>query len=189
MGADPLTDAARWLDGLIATHERRVLAYALRRTPTEDDAEEVAAETFVVAWRKRAEVPADALPWLLAVARRVLANQRRSQQRRLGLIARLIQEPTEPTSSVGAADRGPAIRTLERLRPDDQELLRLVAWEELDHRSIGQVLGISENAVAIRLYRARQRFRDELLKDSGHIRTSTSTKGNLDGAVQEQPND
>lgn len=189
MGAESTTDAARWLNELMAAHERRVLAYAIRRAPTEADAEEAAAETFVTAWRKRAQVPADALPWLLGVARRVLANQRRSRQRHLGLIARLTQHGASAEAPAGAADEGPAIRALGRLRPDDQELLRLVAWEELDHRSIGLVLGISENAVAIRLYRARQRFRDELLKDSDTSRTSTSTKGNLNGAVQEQPND
>jgi RNA polymerase sigma-70 factor (ECF subfamily) len=173
----------------MAAHERRVLAYALRRTATAADAEEVAAETFVIAWRRRGQVPEDPLPWLFGVARRLVANQRRARQRQLGLIARITQRGVDAPPTVAVGVEGPATRALVRLRPDDQELLRLVAWEELDHRSIGLMLGISENAVAIRLYRARQRFRDELLKDSGQIRTSTSTKGNLDGAVQEQPND
>ena len=182
-------DAARWLAALFETHERRVLAYALRRTAIEADAEDIAAETFVVAWRRRREVPDDALPWLLGVARRLLANQRRGQGRRAGLFARLVQERSEVTAPSSDGNEGPAIRALVRLGPADQELLRLVAWEELDHRSIGLVLGISENAVAIRLHRARQRFRDELLKESGSSRTSTQAKGNLNGAVQEQPND
>ena len=184
----PPMDAARWLAALFEAHERRVLAYALRRTATEADAEDIAAETFVVAWRRRREVPDDALPWLLGVARRLLANQRRGQGRRAGLFARLVQQRSE-VAAVSVGDEGPAIRALVRLSPSDQELLRLVAWEELDHRSIGLALGISENAVAIRLHRARQRFRDELLKESGPSRTSTQAKGNLNGAVQEQPND
>jgi len=188
MGADSASDAALWLDELIAIHERRVLAYALRRTPTAADAEEVAAETFVIAWRKRSQIPADPLPWLLGVARRLLANQRRGQRRYLGLITRMTATTMDPAVSMDAGD-GAAVRTLGRLRPNDQELLRLVAWEELDHRSIGVVLGISENAVAIRLHRARQRFRDEILKDPAPSRTSTHTKGNLNGAVQEQSND
>jgi RNA polymerase sigma-70 factor (ECF subfamily) len=178
-------DAARWLDELFAAHERRVLAYALRRTPTEADAEDIAAETFLVAWRRRADVPDDALPWLLGVARRLIANQRRSQRRRVGLFARLIGQAAEPAGGVVDSGSGPAQQALARLSTDDQELLRLVAWEELDRRSIGLVLGITPNAVAIRLHRARQRLRDELLKDSGSNRTSSDTKGNLNGAVQE----
>ena len=181
-------DAARWLDELVAAHERRVLAYALRRTPTEADAEEISAETFVVAWRRRRDVPTDALPWLLAVARRLIANQRRAQQRRSGLLARLMRQDPEPAVA-GLADEGPAQRALARMGADDQELLRLVVWDELDHRSIGLVLGITPNAVAIRLHRARQRLRDEFLKDSGTTRTSTEAKGNLNGAVQEPGND
>ena len=66
----------------------RVLAYALRRTSREQ-AEEVLAETFIVAWRRLNEIPDDPIPWLLAVARRVLANQRRATSRREALDQRL----------------------------------------------------------------------------------------------------
>ena len=55
----------------------RVLAYGLRRTDPER-ARDATAETFVVAWRRLADVPPDPLPWLLGVARRVLANERRA---------------------------------------------------------------------------------------------------------------
>ena len=61
-----------------------------------------------------------------------------------------------------------------------------MAWEELDQRAIGQVLGISVNAVAIRLFRARIRFKDEFVKDPGGIRTSTEAKGTINGALQER---
>src|SRR5947209_1710216 len=58
----------------------RVYAYA-RRRGTAEDAQEVVAETFLVAWRRLDHVPADPLPWLLNVARKVLANRRRSSRR------------------------------------------------------------------------------------------------------------
>lgn len=181
-------DAARRLEELFQANERRVLAYALRRTSSPADAEDAAAETFIIAWRKIEQVPDDALPWLLAVARRVLANQRRASRRRAWLFQKLGRQsaPAPVSIAEGDIDDGLALATLARLRPDDQELLRLVAWDELDQRGIGQLLGISANAVAIRLHRARSRFRDELMKDPGGIRTSTEAKGTINGAMQER---
>src|ERR1700742_981233 len=77
---------------------RAILAYALRRVAGPDDAADVVAETFLVAWRRFAEVPTGdgALLWLYAVAGRVIANQRRAERRRTRLGARL-----------GGAARGP----------------------------------------------------------------------------------
>ncbi len=72
------------------THVRAVLGYALRRVEIREDAADVAAETFAVAWRRWDDVPPDDVrPWLLGVARRVLANQQRSHRRWERLGARL----------------------------------------------------------------------------------------------------
>ena len=189
MGSEwPATpDAVRKLDELFENFGRRVLAYAARRTPTLADAEDAAAETFAIAWRKIEQMPDDALPWLLAVARRVLANQRRGDHRRESLVARLGQRVSShhAPSIAGESADGPALSALARLRTDDQELLRLVAWDELDHAAIAIVLGITPNAVAIRLHRARKRFEEEL-KDSRRTRTDTEAKGAINGAVQER---
>lgn len=171
-------------------HHRAVLAYTLRRTSTEADAEDAVAETFAVAWRRIDQVPHPeaALPWLLAVARRVLANQRRSLLRRVQLGLRLRREPQQPTALFGTG--GPAIEALEQLHPDDQELLRLLAWDGLSHAEAGQVLGISANAVAVRLHRARRRFAAELsrreVKGSGSSRTSDRVEGRMPGRTYEE---
>lgn len=178
--------AASRLDELFANYERRVLGYALRRTVTEADAQDAAVETFTIAWRKIDQVPTDALPWLLAVARRVIANQRRGSQRRAWLVAKLGRQSISPQHvPAGEPEDGPALAAMARLPAGDQELLRLMAWEELDHAAIASVLGISVNAVAIRLHRARKRFRDELLKDAGPSRTPTEAKGTSTGAMRE----
>jgi len=184
----PTVDGASRIAELLAAYERRVLAYALRRAKTDADAEDAAAETFAIAWRKIDVIPADALPWLLAVARRVIANQRRSGRRRAWLIERLGRHPGSALELPAADDPedGPAIAALGRLRDDDQELLRLVAWEELDHQTIAATLGISPNAVAIRLHRARKRFRDELVKGSRPSRTFLGVKGAVNGNLQER---
>ncbi len=173
------------IEAIVSAHERQVLAYATRRTSTPADAEEVAAETFIIAWRKVDVIPAEALPWLYAVARRVLANQRRGNGRRDRLAALLRVEDVPTPMPLGEARDGPAMTALASLAPSDQELLRLVAWEELGNREIAQVLGISPNAVAIRLHRARQRFADALtgtpfaddVKYLDPSRTSVEVKG------------
>jgi RNA polymerase sigma-70 factor (ECF subfamily) len=184
-------DAALRLDGLFQAHERRVLAYAMRRTASPEDAEDAAAETFAIAWRKIEQAPDEALPWLLSIARRVISNQRRGRRRRAWLFLKMSRSMSPEPVTVPGADQAddadaPALAALSRLRADDREILRLVAWEELDNRGVGVVLGITPNAAAIRLHRARKRFRDELLKEPGPIRTSTEQKDAIDGALQER---
>jgi RNA polymerase sigma-70 factor (ECF subfamily) len=158
-------------DALFEATNRQVLAYAMRRTRSAADAEDIVAETFTVAWRRIADVPPDPLPWLYGVARRLIANQRRGAGRRLLLHLKLWSEPRGGAGQL-RMEGGPATEALGRLSDTDQELLRLVAWESLDHAGIGQVLGISVNAVAIRLHRARARFAQELEKIS-----TNDTKG------------
>jgi RNA polymerase sigma-70 factor (ECF subfamily) len=185
----PTADDARVVAELFDAHHARVLAYALRRAATEADAEEAASETFAVAWRRIRDAPDDALPWLYAIARRVIANQRRSGLRRIALHLRLTNVDAPAPERIGE-EQGPATLALGRLPAADQELLRLVAWEELSHRQIAQTLGISENAVAIRLHRARRRLAESLadddrMKGSAMSRTSGEAKGISPGDRQE----
>jgi RNA polymerase sigma-70 factor (ECF subfamily) len=168
------------LEDLFEAHHRALLAYAARRLPTLTDAEDVVAEVFLVAWRRIDDVPEGdaALPWLYGVARKTIGNQRRGMFRRGRLQARL--EQTAERSSPGApaaANVEPALDALDRLGEADRELLRLVAWEELSHAEIAAVMGISVNAVAIRLHRARARFEQALVKGPGGWRTWLSVKG------------
>ncbi len=173
-------------DALFTEHQRPVLAYAMRRTRTLADAEDVAAETFTIAWRKCDAIPTEEpLPWLYAVARRVLANHRRGNGRRERLAALLRVEDVATPLRAGDDHDGPAFVALATLSPADQELLRLVAWEELGNQQIAEVLGITPNAVAIRLHRARARYADALARtrdsdDLKHLdpsRTSGEVKG------------
>src|SRR6478672_3188813 len=79
-----------------------VRAYALRRADPAD-ADDVVAETFLVAWRRLDDVPSDPRPWLLSVARRVVANRRRSNRRVVSLTERLALG-TGAGRSLGADD-------------------------------------------------------------------------------------
>jgi RNA polymerase sigma-70 factor (ECF subfamily) len=155
-----------------------VLAYARRRA-AEPEAEEAALATFEVAWRRRSELPTEPLPWLYGVARRTLANQRRADRRRSRLVDRLGRASgapdsasAEPDSAAVATSALAARAALEQLRPEDRELLMLVAWEGLDAASVSQVLDISPGAVAVRLHRARRRLESLLppLGEPGELR-------------------
>lgn len=143
-----------------------MLAYALRRTSREE-AEEVVAETFIVAWRRLPEVPDDPVPWLLAVARRVLANQRRATGRRKALDQKLGSAPRpgslvapDPAEEVGA--RMALDDALKRLSEWDKEALLLVAWEGLDNRRAAIVMNCSPARFAVGLHRARRRLTQQL---------------------------
>jgi RNA polymerase sigma factor (sigma-70 family) len=141
-----------------------VLGYALRRTGSKEDAEDVVAETFLTAWRRLDRLPdgAGVRPWLYGVARKALANQRRGDVRRARLAGRLraSERVTPPANAEGEVATVAA--AFARLSEDDREVLALVAWEELDAEEVATVLGCSRNAARIRLHRARRRLAREL---------------------------
>lgn len=149
--------------------------YVARRLDP-DAAQDALAETLLVLWRRLDDVPPGeaALPWCYAVARNCVANERRSARRRSGLLVRvaastrppLVDEPALPDPELHAA--------LRRLRDQDQELLRLWAWEDLGPAEIAVVLGITPNAAAIRLHRARRRL-------AALLETATGKESAADG--------
>jgi RNA polymerase sigma-70 factor (ECF subfamily) len=144
---------------------RRFLA---RRTDPAT-ADDVLSETLLVCWRRLAELPDEPLPWAYAVARNCLANAQRSARRQDRLAARIsaVDPPRETVPGPGETDDA-LTEAMARLRPDDAELLRLWAWEQLAPGEIATVLEISPNAASIRLHRAREKLRAELRKtDAG----------------------
>ena len=63
------------------------------------------------------------------------------------------------------------LAALKQVRQDDQEVLRLAAWEGLTNAELAVALGCSENAATIRLHRARKRLAEQLAKEepsAGH---------------------
>jgi RNA polymerase sigma factor (sigma-70 family) len=161
----------RRFEALYAQHYARVLGYVLRRIDGPDQAADVLADTFLVAWRRLDQVPEGerALLWLYGVARRTLANHRRGERRRTHLADRLraelsaggpVGEPPEAGAAAAAAFRS--------LRDEDRELLTLRGWEGLDAGEIAVVLGCSRNAARIRLHRARRRLRAALAAEQAN---------------------
>ena len=156
---------------LWADHHRHVLAYALRRTGQRADAEDVVAATFTVAWRRFGDKPSPEfeLPWLYAIAARTLANQRRSLRRLVALRSQLRELPAPAADE--RSDLPEVVAALKRLRKNDQEILRLAAWEGLTAAELAVALDCTENAATIRLHRARKRLEEQFAKEepaAGH---------------------
>ncbi len=150
-----------WFTGVYADHHADIVNYGRRRLPDGDAAAELAQEVFVVAWRRRAEVPAPSLPWLYGVARRLLANQWRAERARPRPVPMADPQPLARAGSGrgdtvgGVADIRAALATLGDI---DQEILRLVGWEELTVGEAAEVLGCTRTTAAVRLHRARRRL-------------------------------
>jgi RNA polymerase sigma-70 factor (ECF subfamily) len=158
----PVTDiraqrfAALYEDSYGAIH-----AYASRRAGSEA-ADEIAAETFLVAWRRFDALPAEPLPWLYGVARNVVlrhhADRGRQQQTRAAL------ERERRWSPLGAGDGDdPGLwEAWEQLSAADREVLALVAWEQLSVADAARALGCSAPVFSVRLHRARRRLERRL---------------------------
>jgi RNA polymerase sigma-70 factor, ECF subfamily len=142
-------------DVFYRTHVSYVRAYCLRRAD-KALAEDAVSESFEIAWRRWGEIPTQPKGWLLGVARRVLANRRRTERRQQSLVARLAAQPVAERGS--GAEGPPVLEVLSRLSGLDQEVLKLAAWEELSSREAADVLGCSPVAFRLRLHRARRRL-------------------------------
>jgi RNA polymerase sigma factor (sigma-70 family) len=147
----------------------RVYAYARRRCDAVT-AQDVVADTFLVAWRRFAEVPDPPLPWLLVVARNTVANRYRSATRQLRLETTLGQ--LESVAATGAdrdvLERETVLSALAQLTELEREAVLLVAWDGLDNRQAAAVAACSVRAFEVRLSRARARLaRSMQAHDSG----------------------
>jgi len=172
-------DAERRFESCFRAHYAAVLAFAIRRLADRSTAEDVAAETFAVAWRRRGLIPDEPLPWLYGIALRVAANQRRSGERRRRLDERLEHEASSRASGPELAEtlhrRDAFTRAFGALAEPEREVLRLVAWDGLDTREAAAVLGCSATAFRVRLHRARRRLAKHL-EAAGHSPGESPTR-------------
>ncbi|HEX4033221.1 MAG TPA: sigma-70 family RNA polymerase sigma factor [Solirubrobacteraceae bacterium] len=144
------------LEDLYAAHAASVRGYLRRRTDsaTTDD---LLSDVFVVAWRRLEQIPPDALPWLLACARNLLANSVRSERRRTALIG-LLRDNAPPATLPIEEPKTRLAEAFATLRSHDREALLLVAWEGLSSDEAAAVVGCSRRTFARRLQRARNRL-------------------------------
>jgi RNA polymerase sigma-70 factor (ECF subfamily) len=154
-------------------HEAVVLAYAVHRCKNASDVADLVGDTFIGALRSAprfADRDGDAVAWLLTIARRALAHQRRSFLRRQRLGHRVASLPVltgdeadAVAAAIDAARLAPALSaSLRALAPKDRELLMLVHRDGLMPTQAGRVLGMNANTARLRLSRARARLRNQL---------------------------
>lgn len=154
-------------EALFKQHSTSILGYLVRRVDTPEDAGDLMAEVFTIAWRRIDDAPPgeEGRLWLYGIARKVLANHRRGNTRRGRLADRLREQLAVRARHSGHED--PAVRAaLARLPEADRELLTLTAWEQMSPSEIAVVLGLEPGTVRTRLSRARARLRAVL--EEGH---------------------
>lgn len=143
-----------------------LLGYFARRVPEPADAADLVGETFLVLWRRTADVPEnpdEARMWAFGVARRVLSTYYRTGVRRSALTARLRAELRVTAGDTHVDPQVTGLReSLDRLDPLDRELVRLVHWDGFTLAEAARLLGKRPGTVRSRYHRARQRLRDEL---------------------------
>lgn len=159
---------------LFRDHRDAVERYIRRRTPR-DVVGDLTADVFAVVWRRVDDVPAQALPWIYGIARRVIANYVRSagraEQLHVKLIAQARSNPGgrgefgDPSEALVAATA--LAEALNALSDTDREVLALAAWEGLSATQAAVAAGCTRAAYVMRLSRARTRLRRSLQSKVG----------------------
>ena len=174
-----------WFERLYERNQPMLRAYCARRVGG-DAAQDAVSQVFVVAWRRRDDVPAEEreLPWLYGVARRVLSHHWRSKARS-GRLARKAQalgvdvSPGPEIVAAASAEHALVRRALAGLRPADREVLMLSAWEGLTHAEIAAVVGCSLVAADKRVSRAKARLTEQYHSIAGAAAPIEPSGGSL----------
>jgi RNA polymerase sigma-70 factor (ECF subfamily) len=166
---------AAWFDALYRSCYREVLQYARRRVPAAE-ADDVVAEVFTTAWRRRTEFVEIDRAWLLRTAGNHILHVFRSAGRRARLQHKLADlDAGAWDGSLGEMVDDPNLDAAMRgLSPADRELLRLSAWEQLETSELASVLRCTTAAARVRLYRARRRLAALLAEQQPHSTGSRS---------------
>ncbi|MGO9793232.1 MAG: RNA polymerase sigma factor [Solirubrobacteraceae bacterium] len=160
-------------NALYYQNAKDILTYLLRRAATPEDAADCLAETFLIAWNKQDQIPADARPWLFGVARKVLRRGHERDDRAQAAAAALARNLRDAgVESTPPPTAEPVIASLENLSVIDREIVTLIAWDSLTPREVAKVLGLSPNVVRVRAHRARTKLRRQLSVENAPVETS-----------------
>jgi RNA polymerase sigma factor (sigma-70 family) len=144
-------------------HFAAVYRFVARRLGA-DAGGDIASETFTRAFAQRAryrpETPT-ALPWLLGIANRLAANERRREARQLRAYAKAA---SDETVDLEVGDRGALADALGRIEPRDRDALLLFAWADLSYAEVAEALAIPVGTVRSRINRARSLMQAALVE-------------------------
>jgi RNA polymerase sigma-70 factor, ECF subfamily len=164
-------------DALFDAHYGELERFARRRLADQAAVEDVLADTFVAAWRRRADMPDPALPWLYGICGRVIGTARRGQTRRARLRGRLASQPVGRTRDPADihAERSQITAAFAELSDGQREVLRLIAWDGLSTAQAAAVLDCSPGAFRTRFHRARREL-EKHLASAGNEEMTTATQ-------------
>ncbi|MDQ7905156.1 RNA polymerase sigma factor [Phytohabitans sp. ZYX-F-186] len=156
-------------------HYQHIYVYAARRLGP-DLAEDLASETFLIAFDRRAgydPAHADARPWLYGIASNLIARHGRAESRRYKALARAAENgPVAAHDDLVAgrvdasAVRGALARALSGLPRPVRDVLLLVGWAGLSPQEAAEALDIPAGTARSRLHRGRREMRRALGMDS-----------------------
>lgn len=154
---------------LFERHVQAVWNHAYRLTGSWASAEDLTSNTFLIAWRKKAEVTlvrGSALPWLYTVAGNLARTERRSASRRLRLLRRIPEPPDvrDHADSVAAQVDGEerlrqVIEAVRELPPAQRQVVELCLLGNLPIADAAALLEVAEVTVRAHLSRARAQLR------------------------------
>ena len=143
-------------------HFTAIHRYLARRVGR-DRAEDLASQTFTVAFTRRATFrtdASDARPWLFGIATNLLMNERRAEQRSLEAVARIQAQPLRVAAQLACDGLDHEVAaSLAELDPDQRDVLLMFAWGELSYEEIASALAIPVGTVRSRMSRARSQLR------------------------------
>lgn len=170
-------------------HFDAVHAYLQRRIGR-DLADELAAETFLIAFDNRARYDVsrpDARPWLFGIATNLLHRHQRQELRQLRAYARSAADPIlDAFDGVDARVDASSVRrdlvdALADVQPEELDALLLFAWADFSYAEIGEALEVPIGTVRSRLSRARARIRAALeMEPAGASASQSATKEGTD---------
>jgi RNA polymerase sigma-70 factor (ECF subfamily) len=163
-------DATAW-EPLVRAHQEAVfrLSYLLLGDP--DDAEDIAQETFLRAWKhlKRFDSTRPLRPWLLSIASNLASNRRRSAARYLSALTRAFRNELPPAGveekSMQQLQAGNLWKAVQTLGMDDQQIVYLRYFLDLSVAETAETLHIAEGTVKSRLSRALEKLRKIIRED------------------------
>jgi RNA polymerase sigma-70 factor, ECF subfamily len=165
-----LDDPSRF-EAIFDRHYERIRRYAQRRLGR-DDGEDVAAQTFVIAFANRASFDpsyGSAAGWLIGIAANLARRRARSGQVHLRALHRLPNEvpigEMDPNILDAQRARGAIMAALQTLTEVDRETFLLHVLGELSYREIAQILGVPLGTVRSRINRARGKLREQLSRE------------------------
>ena len=141
----------------VYTHHLPAVSRYLARRVDRADVDDLAADVFAIAWRKRGSVtPGEELPWLYRIASYQVANHRRRLAARASVLGLLSVPDSAPSAESLVTADAELARAWDAIGPRDREVLGLVVLDDLSVGDSALTLGVSANAVSIRLHRAKK---------------------------------